>query len=445
MSRISIIGTGYVGLVTGACLADRGHEVVCVDTDVARVEAARRARPLIHEAGLEAILERTIGHGLEIDTDLAAAVRATEVTFICVGTPSSEDGIDLSFVTDAAAQIGRALGDKPGFHVVVVKSTVVPGSTDVAVREALERGSGKIVGDTVGLGVNPEFLTEGRAVEDFTEPDRIVLGASDPRTEAVMREIYADFDDTPVLVCSLRDAEMIKYASNALLATMISFSNEIANLGAAIGGVDTVEVMRGVHASRYLTTPTADGPVTADLAAFLFAGCGFGGSCLPKDTRALVAKGRSLGVPMRVLEAVLAVNGAQPSVLVDLVRDGLGGLAGTSVGVLGLAFKPDTNDTRESPAFPVIRQLAAGGARVLAHDPIVSADELPADVADLADLRRDLDALVIEVDALVIITSWADYAALPSRVAGLDEPPLVVDGRRMLDPVALPRYAGIGR
>jgi UDPglucose 6-dehydrogenase/GDP-mannose 6-dehydrogenase len=326
-----------------------------------------------------------------------------------------------------------------------VKSTVVPGSTDLTVLPAVEEASGKRAGIDFGVGVNPEFLTEGRAVDDFMAPDRIVIGAGDARTSAMLTELYDSFPGVEVIITTTRTAEMIKYASNAMLATLISFSNELANLGAAIGGIDTVDVMRGLHASRYFTARDAKGDTTAEAASFLFAGCGFGGSCLPKDVTALAAHGRTHGVPMRVLESVLEVNAGQPATLVELTTRALGSLGGRTIAVLGLAFKPDTNDTRESPAFAVIRLLRAGGARVIAHDPVVTQAEVPDDILDGIELCTDLGSALRAADAAVIVTSWREYAALPSLLASIDPQPLVVDGRRMLDPDSVARYVGIGR
>jgi UDPglucose 6-dehydrogenase/GDP-mannose 6-dehydrogenase len=238
-------------------------------------------------------------------------------------------------------------------------------------------------------------------------------------------------------------AEMIKYASNAMLATAISFSNEIANLGSAIGGIDVVEVMRGVHLSRYLTTRLGDGtPVTAPLSSFYEAGCGYGGSCLPKDVAALAARGREVGSPMPLLEAVAGVNDRQPARLVELVRRGLGELRGRQVTVLGLAFKPDTDDVRSSPAFPVLRLLRDAGAEVSVHDPVVGPQAL--DGLGEVTYVEDLADAVKQADALVLVTRWEQYRRLPELVGQLDPPPLVVDGRRMLDRSSVPSYAGIG-
>jgi UDPglucose 6-dehydrogenase len=441
--RVAVVGTGYVGLVTATGLAEHGHSVVCIDVDQAKVAALGRGEPPIFERGLQERLERNLGPRLRATTDLAGAVRDSELTMLCVGTPSRADGsIDVSFVAQAAEQVGAALGGTAGPHVVVVKSTVVPGTTDRVVAPALERASGRRAGTDLGVGVNPEFLTEGQAVDDFLHPDRIVLGG-DPLAVAALRRLYAGFEGVPVVETNAPTAEMIKYASNALLATSISFANELANLGAAIGGIDVVEVMRGVHLSRYLTTPASDGgQVTAPLSAFLEAGCGYGGSCLPKDVAALAARGREVGSPLRLLEAVAQVNDGQPARLVELVRQGLGGLEGRRVTVLGLAFKPDTDDVRSSPAFPVLASLRAAGAEVVVHDPLVGPEVLDShgDVTYVQDLA---DA-VKQAEAVVLVTRWDHYRRLPELVAQLDPPPLVVDGRRMLDRASVPAYAGIG-
>lgn len=441
--RVAIVGTGYVGLVTAVGLAELGHTVVCIDVDERKVDALSRGEPPIFERGLEPLLRRHLGTRLRATTDVAGAVQASEMTFICVGTPSRPDGsIDLSFVQQAAEQVGAALATVTGFHAVVVKSTVVPGTSDQVVRPACERTSGKRAGVDFGVGVNPEFLTEGQAVDDFLRPDRIVIGGDDG-TVAALRDLYAGFEGVPVVQTNASTAEMIKYASNAMLATAISFSNEIANLSSAIGGIDTVQVMRGVHLSRYLTTPQGDGTsVTAPLSSFYEAGCGYGGSCLPKDVAALAAKGRQVGSRLALLEAVADINDHQPARLVDLLSRELGTLQGRRVTVLGLAFKPDTDDVRSSPAFPLLRLLREAGAEVTAHDPVVGPQALDGagDVTYVADLA---DAIK-QADAVVIVTRWDHYRRLPELIGQLEPPPLVVDGRRMLDKSSVPRYAGIG-
>jgi UDPglucose 6-dehydrogenase/GDP-mannose 6-dehydrogenase len=441
--RVAVVGTGYVGLVTAVGLAEHGHTVTCIDIDASKVAALERGEPPIFEPGLEPLLRRNLGARLRATTDIATAVGASELTFVCVGTPSRPDGsIDVSSVRQAAEQIGAALASATAWHGVVVKSTVVPGTTDTVVRPALERASGRRAGADFGLGVNPEFLTEGQALDDFLQPDRIVVGG-DPRTVAALHQLYAGFQGVPLVETNAPTAEMTKYASNAMLATAISFSNELANLGSAIGGIDIVEVMRGVHLARYLTTRLDDGTqVSAPLAAFYEAGCGYGGSCLPKDVAALAARGREVGSPLRLLEAVACVNERQPARLVELVQGQLGTLKGRRVTVLGLAFKPDTDDVRSSPALPVLRLLTEAGAEVSAHDPVVGPEVL--DGLGKIDYVQDLADAVKQAEAVVIVTRWEQYHRVPELVGQLDPPPLVVDGRRMLNKASVPSYAGIG-
>lgn len=446
--RISIVGTGYVGIVTGACLAQAGHEVTCVDVDASKVEMLRAGRPTCHEAGLPELVARHAGTRLRATQDLAAAVRDTELTMIAVGTPSSDGRIDLRHVLGAASQIGEAMRGLGRRHTVVVKSTVVPGTTDGPVRAALEAASGRVAGRDFGLGMNPEFLTEGTAVADFSRPDRLVLGGVDDATRDTLAGLYAGFAGVPVIRTNNATAEMIKYASNAALATMISFANELSRIARRLPGVDIAEVTRGVHAAQYFTTRLPDGgAVRAPIASFLEAGCGFGGSCLPKDVTALAAQGEALGVAVPMLRAVLAVNAGQPDELLALVDVHRPDLRGVPVTVLGLAFKPDTDDTRESPAFPVIARLRARGAEITAYDPVVGpatgADRLP----ELAGVRfaPDLRAALERAEVVVLVTRWAQFDGLAAALRGLGRAPLVVDGRRVLDPSQFIHYAGIGR
>lgn len=443
--RVCIVGAGYVGVVTAASLAELGHVVTCVDVDRHKVDLVLRGRAPVFERGLEELVSRHAGARLTATTDLGAAVSECELSMIAVGTPSTARGIDLSAVVTAATEIGRALAGRTDRHTVVVKSTVVPGTTDGVVLPAVEEASGKRAGSDFGVGMNPEFLTEGQAVSDFMAPDRIVLGALDEQTRRVLDELYVGFPSTvPRVHVNTRTAEMIKYASNALLATAISFANEIGNLGAAVGDVDVVDVMHGVHLSRYLTLQLPDGErVRAPLSAYLEAGCGFGGSCLPKDVRALIAEGDRLGRPMAVLRAVLETNERQPMELVRLVEGTLGALAGREIGVLGLAFKPDTDDTRESPTVPVVRGLLERGASVTVHDPVVR--ELPVELRrDGVVLLSDLDEVVRTAEALVLVTRWEEYRRLPVLLAELEAPPRLIDGRRLLAKTSLDSYVGIG-
>ena len=442
--RISVIGTGYVGLVSGACFAEIGHDCTCVDIDAAKVERINRGEPPIHENGLEALLRRHVGERLRASTDLPSAVRDSEITFIAVGTPFDGQRIDLRYVREAARQIGAALRDKKEYHVVVVKSTVVPGTTDEVVLPELESASGKQAGRDFGVGMNPEFLTEGVAVEDFMRPDRIVLGGIDERAVSAQRRVYATFTQTPILATNTKTAEMIKYVSNSVLATMISFSNEIANLCSGLGGVDVAEVMQGVHLARYFTTTLEDGrQVKAPISSFLWAGCGYGGSCLPKDTKALSAHGAAHGAPMPLLDAVIQTNQAQPLRMIALLEKHFASLRGLRVALLGLAFKEDTDDMRESPAIPIARALVERGAQVVAYDPIAG-DAARAVLPPGIRYVETLDRALADVDAALLVTRWPEFNRLPELLTKQANAPLLIDGRRMIDPHSVPQYDGIG-
>lgn len=442
--RVSIVGTGYVGLVTGACLAERGHDVICVDVDRMKVEMINGAQAPIHEDGLSQLLERNVGRRLRASADLAEAVAASEITFIAVGTPAVDGRIDLQYVERAAQEIGYALREKGDYHTVVVKSTVIPGTTDSVVRNHVEDTSGKRAGAGFGLGMNPEFLTEGTAVRDFLHPDRIVLGGIDARTHETLARLYEGFHSVPRIVTNNRTAEMIKYASNVTLATMISLANEIARLCSAVGGIDVRDVTRGVHESAYFTSRLPDGAtVLAPIASFLEAGCGFGGSCLPKDVTALIAQGRDLGLDMPLLSSVLEVNRGQPDEVMRLIGKHYPGMRDLPVAVLGLAFKPDTDDVRESPAFPIIRRLNDSGARVTVYDPVA---RLPNSEA-MVDVRRaeSLRDALAGAEVIVLVTSWPEFQEVPRLLEQSARDPLLIDGRRVLDPAKIARYEGIGR
>jgi UDPglucose 6-dehydrogenase len=441
--QVCIVGTGYVGLVSGACFAELGHQVVCVDVDKARVEALERRQSPIFEAGLDELLERHVGKAMRATTDLESAVHRSEITFIAVGTPFDGQSIDVSYVRQAAREIGAALARIDDYHVVVIKSTVVPGTTDAVVRPLLDAASGKRCGPDFGLCMNPEFLSEGSAVRDFLFPDRLVLGGIDARSTDVLERLYAPFPATvPRVRTNTRTAEMIKYTSNALLATLISFSNEIANLGARIGGIDATEVMRAVHLSQYFRESTEDG--LPAITAFLKAGCGFGGSCLPKDVKALIAHAGKAGASMPLLESVIRINDEQPAKTVELLKRHAPELDGLRVSVLGLAFKPGTDDVRESPAFPIMRQLLDQGAKLKAFDPIANHEARKAFDDRRVTYCGDLRSAVADVDAVIVVTPWKDFEEVPELLRDRQPPVVFVDGRRAFNQNCLPKYLGIG-
>ena len=443
--KISIVGTGYVGLVSGVCLAEMGHDVTCVDLDAEKVSMINSGVPPIHENGLEPMLARARGGSFSATLDIRKAVADTDLTMIAVGTPFNGDEIDLGYIRTAARQIGDVLRDKGTYHTVVVKSTVVPGTTCDVVRPILEAASGKPAGTGFGLGMNPEFLREGDAVRDFMRPDRIVLGGIDDRTLDIMEDVYRPFDGAEVLRTNPHTAEMIKYTANSLLAAMISFSNEIGNLCAEIPDVDVTEVMRGVHLDKRLSPLQEDGRrITPQFITYLEAGCGFGGSCFPKDVKALVAHGRKLGAGMDLLNSVIRVNVAQPRRMLDLLGWHIKELTGVPVTALGVAFKPGTDDIRESPALSVIHGLLDLGARVTAYDPVARKEAERYFGAGVIRFTDSLDEAVADSKAILLMTHWPEFDRLPDLISGMQEPPVLIDGRRVIPRAAVPCYEGIG-
>jgi len=449
--KLCVIGTGYVGLVSGACLAEVGHEVTCVDLDPDKVARVNAGESPIFEHGLDDLLTRHAGGRLQATTSLEEAFAGADVVLICVGTPFDGQSIDLSYVLEAASQIGRCLADSDHYCVVAVKSTVVPGTTAGPVRDALEAASGKRAGVDFGLGMNPEFLAEGVAVRDFMHPDRIVVGGVDERSTEQLAALYAAFPGVPVVRTRPSTAEMIKYASNAFMATLISFSNEIAECCEATPGVDVADVMRGLHEMKHLNVGTAEGGrARASATSFLWPGCGFGGSCFPKDVKALVSKYQQDGVDTRLLRSVLAINESRPGKMVELLQREFADLEDLPVAVLGLAFKPGTDDVRESPALRVVAALLERGARVTCHDPIATRtgraalEQAGVPVADII-FETDLPRALLDARAVLLITSWPEYASVPEHLAAAPEPLLLVDGRRFLPPESATRYAGIGQ
>lgn len=442
--NVSIIGCGYVGLVTGVCLADKGHRVVCVDIDATKVDQINRAVAPIHEASLAELLKKNVGQGLSATTDFDTAVRESEITLIAVGTPFDGKEIDLTFVRRTAEQIGRVLKTKDDYHVVIVKSTVVPGTTDDLVGPTIATAAGKTLGQHFGLGMNPEFLSEGEAIRDFMNPDRIVLGGIDGRTIDLLARLYEGFAGVPVIRTNNKTAEMIKYTSNAMLATCISFANEISNLCSAVGGVDALDVMRANHINQYLSKRLPDGTIfKAPLASFFEAGCGYGGSCLPKDTKALVAHAEKFDQPMPLLQAVIDTNRKQPGRVLDLLRRAIPDLKDQPIAVLGLAFKPGTDDVRESPAFPIIELLLREGATVKAYDPQGS-ERAKQILSDKVNVVGSIHRALKDVAAVVIVTKWPEFTEVPELLKQINPNALVVDGRRMLAIDSHPHYTGIG-
>lgn len=443
--KISVVGTGYVGLISGVCLAEKGHEVVCVDVDQEKVTKINNSVPPIHEKGLADLLDKNVGKRFSATTDLREAVMNTDLSIIAVGTPFDGDKIDLGSIEQVARQIGTVLKSKEDYHVVVVKSTVVPGTTDEVVLPLLEKASGKKTGEAFGVGMNPEFLREGEAVGDFMNPDRIVLGGIDKRTQDVMDEVYRVFEGADVVKTNNRTAEMIKYTANSLLATLISFSNEIGNLCAALGDVDVVEVMEGVHKDNRFSPIMQNGErVTPGFISYLAAGCGFGGSCFPKDVKALIAHGKAAGNSMQLLDSVIEINEKQPGKVIELLHKHFSSLKDRRISILGLAFKPGTDDMRESPAIPIVHHLLNEGSKIQAYDPVARQEAEKIFGNHQIVYKDDLFESIDGAEAVILLTSWAEFYQVPDIIRSRKPQPLFIDGRRMLSKKNFSRYEGIG-
>ncbi len=441
--KISVIGTGYVGLVTGTCLAESGNEVICMDIDEQKIASLNSGTVPIYEPGLEELIKRNTSHGrLSFTTDMAKAVSISDLIFIAVGTPPGEDGsADLKYVVGAAREIGRYMN---GYRVIINKSTVPVGTAD-KVRAAIKSHT-RHKFDVVS---NPEFLKEGAAIEDFMKPDRVVIGVDNPKAAVLMQNLYASFvrKGDRILIMDIRSAEMTKYASNAMLATKISFINEMSIICASLGA-DIDSVRKGMSYDRRIGFE------------FLFPGVGYGGSCFPKDVKALVQTAKEHGVDARVLKSVETVNERQKNLLSTMILNHFGKgagrskntqkpLAGKTIAVWGLSFKPKTDDMREAPSVVIIENLLRAGASVRAHDPVAMDEARKIFKNKLKYLPVAYDALK-GADALAVVTEWSEFHTPDFRkIKRLMNKPVIFDGRNIYNKVELRKlgftYYGIGR
>ncbi|MGB7201287.1 MAG: UDP-glucose/GDP-mannose dehydrogenase family protein [Pyrinomonadaceae bacterium] len=431
--HIAVIGTGYVGLVTGACFAEFGVDVTCVDVDKEKVEKLNNGIIPIYEPGLDKIVKKNSEAGrLKFTTTIKGAVEQAQVVFLAVGTPPKADGSpDMSYYRQAAKDVAESIN---GYKVLVTKSTV-PVGTGKWLREFVTQNLK--TNTEFGVASNPEFLREGAAIEDFMRPDRVVIGSDQDRAIEVMKDLYRPLFliETPIVITSLEAAELIKYAANAFLATKITFINEIANLCDAIG-CDVHDVARGMGMDNRIGRK------------FLHPGPGYGGSCFPKDTRALTTVADQFGVETRIVDAVIDANERQREAMIPKIEKLVGDLSGKNIGVLGLSFKPETDDMRESPAIEIINAMTSRGARVKAYDP-VAMDEARHYIESIEYAIDEYDA-IRGADALVIITEWNQFRALDmEKVKGLLKSPKIVDLRNIYEPEDMRElgfeYIGVGR
>ncbi|MCL1494434.1 MAG: UDP-glucose/GDP-mannose dehydrogenase family protein [Pseudanabaena sp. Salubria-1] len=447
--RVCVIGTGYVGLVTGACLAYIGHDVICVDNNEEKVKLMKSGQSPIHEPGLPEVIAESIRKGkIEFTTDIAAGVNHGEILFIAVGTPSLADGrSDMRYVEAVARSIGESLTE--GYRVIVNKSTVPIGSGDWVRMIVLDGMAGKSNIDQIQFDVvsNPEFLREGVAVFDTFNPDRIVVGSGNDRALKLMQDLYTPIIDrsfaddktlppVPVVITDLNSAEMIKYAANAFLATKISFVNEVANICDRVGA-DVREVAKGIGLDSRIGSK------------FLQAGIGWGGSCFGKDVSALIYTAEDYGYSTEILKACVKVNELQRTLVVEKLQQALKILKGKTIGLLGMTFKPDTDDMRDAPALTLIDQLNRLGARVKAYDPLVSQSGLRQGFSNVI-VETDLERLADGCDAVVLVTDWQEFLAIDyAKMLTLMAHPVIIDARNFLDGKALKalgyQYIGIGR
>ena len=431
--HIAVIGSGYVGLVTGACFAEFGVDVACVDVDADKIAQLNRGHAPIYEPGLEQLIQKNLQAGrLRFTTDLESAVEPASVVFLAVGTPPKTDGsADLSFVEKATIDIAKSIRS---YKVVAMKSTV-PVGTGRRLRELIKKNVPAPVPFSVVS--NPEFLREGAAISDFMRPDRVVIGSDEEDATEVMRELYRPLYliETPFVITSVEGAELTKYAANAFLATKISFINEIANLCEKVG-CDVHDVARAIGMDRRIGSK------------FLHPGPGFGGSCFPKDTRALTAIGRSYDSPTRIVDAVVEVNERQRQAMLPKIERLVGGVKGKRIVVLGLSFKPETDDMRDAPSVDIIRALVEAGATVVAYDPVAQheAEKLLPDI----EYAKDEYTAATGADALVFLTEWNQFRALDmERIHGLMKTANIADLRNIYEPADMRalgfNYAGVGR
>lgn len=423
--NIAIVGTGYVGLVSGACFSEVGIDVTCVDIDASKIERLRKGIIPIYEPGLDDLVTRNVAAGrLHFTTDLRSCLDNVEAVFCAVGTPPDEDGsADLRYVVDVARTFGQNINN---YAILVTKSTVPVGTSKIikkVIQEEL-RLRGKDIPFEVAS--NPEFLKEGAAIKDFMSPDRVVIGVESDRARKVMERLYRPFllNNFRVIFMDIPSAEMTKYAANSMLATRISFMNDIANLCELVGA-DVNMVRKGIGSDARIGNK------------FLYAGCGYGGSCFPKDVKALINTGKQNGYTMRVIEAVEEVNQSQKSIVYRKLKESLGDLKGLTVAIWGLAFKPETDDMREAPSLEVIDKLVDDGAKVVVYDP-VAMDECRRRIGDKVSYAKDMYEAVIDANALALLTEWKQFRVPSWKIMGRAMArKLVIDGRNIYDPSEL--------
>lgn len=447
--RISIIGTGYVGLVSGVCMAVMGHEVICVDKQKDIIERINKSEATIYEPSLQELLESAVAAGrLTATADMRYGVDNSDISIIAVGTPYKNGNIDLGHIEEVSREIGRLLRSKDTYHVVCVKSTVIPTTTDTLVKNTIELESGKKAGE-FGLVMNPEFLREGEAVQDFLNPDRIIIGAYDDMSYELFRKVYEGYFDAPILRVSLRTAELVKYACNTLLAMLISYSNEIAAISETVGGMDVEEVLYGLSLDKRLSPEINGKLVRPDILKYLKAGRGYGGSCFPKDIKGLIAFSEQKGYIPELLKATDGINEKQVGKIVDMLENELGKIEGRRILILGLAFKQNSDDIRESPSIKLVKLLIEKKALISVTDPAAMGKAKLVLGEEGINYLQDYINEPASFDAVVLMTPWREYVEVLNKgyLKSL-KTAILFDGCRALDKNKILgsgiKYIGIG-
>ncbi len=443
--KLCIVGTGYVGLVSGVCLASKGHEVICVDKEPLIVEKINSKKSPIYEKNLPELLAKVISSGnFKATTDLNAALKNASIVIIAVGTPSNNGPIDLSYIETALSQISEFIRNNNQYISIIIKSTVLPGTTDTFIRNKLEKSSGKKLGK-FGLGMNPEFLREGEALNDFLYPDRIVLGFENLETKKHLEQLYEPWNVDKIFT-NTRTAELIKYANNTMLATQISTVNELANISSKLGGINIKDVINGVQLDKRWNPILNEKRVNPDIIKYLVPGCGFGGSCFSKDLKALRSQGDELGLDMRMINAILETNDAQPHQVINILKNEIGTLKGKHILLLGLAFKPGTDDVRESPALKIAMDVINSEALLYAHDPVAIKNFKKAlkDKSDQIKFVENWVSTLDSVEIVIIVSPWDEYL----KLINIDiRDKIIFDARGSFEPSNLNAscYLSIGR
>ena len=440
--KISIIGLGYVGLVTGICFCEYGHKVICVEKNKKKISDLNKKKEIIFEPGLKNLLQKNLNKNFLVSNNLKRAILNTDISFITVGTPFKNGKFNTSYLKSVSKDIGLSLKYKKKYHVIVIKSTVLPGTTDTLIKNYIEKYSGKKLGKNFGLSMNPEFLREGEAINDFIKSDRIVIGSDTKKTQLLVKKVYKKFKNTPILMTNNKTAELIKYTSNSLLANLISFSNEISNIGDKIGDINFNQVLKGVSLDRRITTKINNKLVIPGLISYLEPGCGFGGSCFPKDVKSLSYLASKLKSDNSILKSILKTNQKQIDKLVKIILQNVS-TKQKKILILGLAFKPNTDDIRESPSIKLIEKLLKSKkVDIEVCDPVAN-ENTKIIFKNKLSYSNNLKRSVKNKNIIIVMTKWNIFKNL-NKILPKKCKSLIIDPRRLLKPNKYKKYLAFG-